>query len=61
MWKRAVHHLARAKVPEEDIVRLTGHTSAITLRRYFDYSERPTQEATIAQNSASAFLHDPTP
>ncbi|KPA79560.1 TATE DNA Transposon [Leptomonas pyrrhocoris] len=59
--KGAVHRLARAKVAEEDIMRLTGHTSVITLRRYLNYSEQPTREAAMAQDSASALLRDPTP
>lgn len=58
--KGAVHHLARAGVAEADIMRLTGHTSVITLRRYLNYSQQPTREAVMAQDSASALLRDQT-
>ncbi|KPA83544.1 TATE DNA transposon [Leptomonas pyrrhocoris] len=59
--KGAVHHLARAGAPEAEIMRLTGHTSLTTLRRYLNYSQQPTREAIPAQDSASTLLHDPTP
>jgi len=50
--KGAVCHLARVGVPEEQLMRLTGHTLVNTLRRYLGYGRQLTAEGAEAQASA---------
>lgn len=50
--KGAAQHLARLKVPEDQIARLTGHRLMDTLRRYLGYGRLLTREAVEAQDNA---------
>jgi len=56
--KGAIRHLAKQGVPEETIMRLTGHTRLETLHTYLGYGHPTTQEAAAAQASAG-LLHHP--
>lgn len=58
--KGAIRHLAKLGVPEEDLMRLTGHTLRATLHRYLGYGPPLTREAVAAQDYA-ALAHLPAP
>lgn len=55
--KGAARHMAASGVPEEQIMRLTGHTKADTLRRYLGYGLQLTKEAETARANAARALH----
>jgi len=58
--KGAIRHLAKQGVPEETIMRLTGHTRLETLHTYLGYGHPTTQEAAAAQANPGLF-HHPAP
>lgn len=58
--KGAAMHLAKQGVPEEELMRLTGHTQLKTLRKYLQYGLQPTAEDVAAQGNASLLLPQPS-
>lgn len=54
--KGAAMHLASKGVPEEELMRLTGHTQLQTLRRYLQYGLQPTAEDVTVQGNALLLL-----
>ena len=58
--KGAVRHLAAHNVPEEQLLRLTGHTRLETLHRYLGDGRQLTREAAVAQDSAGRVHHEPS-
>eukprot|EP00796_Vickermania_ingenoplastis_P007808 gene7808-biopygen5237 len=54
--KGAVLHLANKGVPEDQLMRITGHTQVNTLRKYLGYGRQLTAEGVAAQANAG-LLH----
>eukprot|EP00796_Vickermania_ingenoplastis_P011276 gene11276-biopygen7754 len=54
--KGAVLHLAHKGVPEDQLMRITGHTQVNTLRKYLGYGRQLTAEGVAAQANAG-LLH----
>ncbi|KAG5472330.1 hypothetical protein LSCM1_03729 [Leishmania martiniquensis] len=54
--KGAARYLAANGVSEADLMRITGHTRADTLKRYLGYGLQPTKEAVATQESAAQVL-----
>lgn len=54
--KGALRHITEMGVPEDQIMRLSGHTRADTLRRYLGYGLHLTWEAVVAQANAGEAL-----
>ncbi|ORC90002.1 TATE DNA Transposon [Trypanosoma theileri] len=58
--KGSARHMAAQGVPEEQIMRLTGHTRLETLQRYLGYGHQLTREAELARDSVAQALREPS-
>ncbi|KAK7199136.1 Phage integrase family [Novymonas esmeraldas] len=58
--KGAARHLAAHGVPEESLMRVTGHTRVDTLRRYLGYGLQATAEDVAVQDVVNAALRVPS-
>ncbi|KAK7199243.1 Phage integrase family [Novymonas esmeraldas] len=58
--KGAARHLAASGVPEEALMRVTGHTRVETLRRYLGYGLQATAEDVAVQDGVNAALNPPS-